>query len=118
MSATSMLRTKVKRRKSSPADCLLRRVGRRTLEARRRAAANDLAHLHLEREVAAGEALRRGSGPESEAGRHGETIDAAFLHFGHRLGEAGKHHAHCERLRTALFLTGLDHFVVHTEDII
>src|SRR5207248_11572597 len=101
MSAASMLRTRVKRRKSSPADGLLRRVGRRTLEARRRAAADDLAHLHLEREVAVGEALRRGSGPESKTGRHGETIDAAFLHLGHRLGKSGKHHAHRERLRTA-----------------
>src|SRR5437764_571817 len=115
-----MRRTKAKRRKLSPADRLLRRVGWRRALHHSRAAADDLAHLHFEREIAAfGKSLWRRTSPEREARRHREAIAAAVLHLGHRFGKTGKHHGHCERLRTAVILARVEHpSVVKRTDVV
>ena len=61
---------------------------------------HDLPHAHLEGQRAVlGEARRRRAVREGQPLRHGEAIFAAFLHPGHRLGEAGEHLVHGERLR-------------------
>ena len=74
------------------------------------AAADHLAHLDFESQAAAlGKALRRRAISERQARRHREPVAAAVLHLGHGFGKAGEHHAHCERLRSAVILAGVEH---------
>jgi len=85
-----------------------------------RAAGNDLLDPDLERQRAVpGEIGRRRARAECQPLRHGETVLAAFLHPAHRLGEAGEHLFHRERLRPAMAFAAVEHrAVVGGEDII
>jgi len=86
----------------------------------RRAAAHDLPHPHLERKSAVlREIGRRRVRSEGELLWHGEAVFAAFLHAGHRLGEAREDLIHRERLRAAMGLAAVeDGAVVGGQDIV
>ena len=91
-------------------DGLLRRVGRSPrLLHHRRAAADDLAHLHLEGEVAGlGEALRRRTVPEGQARRHGEAVDGRLPASWSSPRRSRGRPVHGERLRAAVVLAGVE----------
>jgi len=79
----------------------------------RRAAAGDLPHAHLEVERAIlGKSGWRSSGAECQLLWHREPVLAAFLHPGHRLGEAGEDLVHGERLRAVMGLAAVEHGAV------
>jgi hypothetical protein len=77
------------------------------------AAAGDLPHPNLKREIAVfGEIGRGRACAESEPLRHGETVLAAFLHLTHRFGKAGENLVHGEWLRAAILLAAIENAAV------